>query len=480
MDESFDLCVIGAGSGGLGAALAGARLGLSVLLLEKADTVGGTATRGGVSAWEMGVGGTGLPFDLYRRLKQRPRAVGIYSFGRHGSWRRSEEKAPFPGGEQVIDPSRRYIDTLQRHIDPGSRADEAYRREHWHGVIFEPDAYCATVEEMLSETGRCLLLKGVAFEEAQADGGHVTWLRLSDGRRVTARAYVDATGDGLVCLACGAEALRGQDPRERFGEPHAPENANDNVNGVSLVYRVTRINRPGVEPLPEGLPNRCWWSPSFPWAAYNRLPSGDYTVNMLPTMEGEEFLQLGYQAAYDECRRRVLAHWHNAQIIFPEFQGYRLAWIAPMLGVRESNRLVGEYMLREQDLVAGISAQDHPDIITLVDHAIDRHGAGGGSGELRQPYGVPYRCLIPRGFSNLLIASRAAGFSSIAASSCRLSRTIMQFGQAAGTAVALANELGVALPQVPADRLRDVLAENHVELSWPRPQSMIEYLRAED
>ena len=47
MDESFDLCVIGAGSGGLGAALAGARLGLSVLLLEKADTVGGTATRGG-------------------------------------------------------------------------------------------------------------------------------------------------------------------------------------------------------------------------------------------------------------------------------------------------------------------------------------------------------------------------------------------------------------------------------------------------
>ncbi len=67
-----DLAVIGGGSGGFGAALAGARLGLSVILIEKGEMLGGNAVRGGVNCWEMGVGGTGIPFDLYRRVKLIP------------------------------------------------------------------------------------------------------------------------------------------------------------------------------------------------------------------------------------------------------------------------------------------------------------------------------------------------------------------------------------------------------------------------
>ena len=75
----YDLIVVGAGSGGIGAALAAGRAGLDTLLLERADRIGGTAVRAGVSVWEMGVGGTGIPFDIYRRLKRMPNAVGIYS-----------------------------------------------------------------------------------------------------------------------------------------------------------------------------------------------------------------------------------------------------------------------------------------------------------------------------------------------------------------------------------------------------------------
>ena len=76
MTERYDLAVIGAGSGGIGAALAAARFGLSVLLIEKADTLGGTAVRGGVHVWEPGVGGTGIPFDIYRRLRRIPDSGG--------------------------------------------------------------------------------------------------------------------------------------------------------------------------------------------------------------------------------------------------------------------------------------------------------------------------------------------------------------------------------------------------------------------
>ena len=88
--------------------------------------------------------------------------------------------------------------------------------------------------------------------------------------------------------------------------------------------------------------------------------------------------------------------------------------------------------------------------------------------EVREPYGIPYRCLLPKGVDNLLVACRGASFSSIAASSCRLSRTMMALGHAAGTACALAKEKTLRLREVPADDLRRSLREQHMELAWPR------------
>jgi len=92
---------------------------------------------------------------------------------------------------------------------------------------------------------------------------------------------------------------------------------------------------------------------------------------------------------------------------------------------------------------------------------------------------VPYRCLIPKGWRNLLIAGRAAGFSSIAASSCRLIRTMMQLGQAAGNAAALAQEIGVDLPDVRPDRLRERLRQQHVQLEWPTPPDIAAHMARE-
>jgi hypothetical protein len=141
---------------------------------------------------------------------------------------------------------------------------------------------------------------------------------------------------------------------------------------------------------------------------------------------------------------------------------------------------VGEYVLTEHDVRGGLSQQKHPDIIAIADHALDTHGSHAhGIGELREPYGVPYRCLIPKGYRNLLIACRAAGFSSLAASSCRLSRTMMQLGQAAGTAAALAKTLDVDLPDVPPEKLRDALRDQHVQLEHPMPDELRQWLATE-
>lgn len=453
-----ELAVIGGGSGGFGAALAAARAGVDVVLVERSDCLGGNSVRGGVNNWEPGAGGTGFPFELYQRLKRQTNAVGVYSQGRHmNTFDPAKEPVRFPGGECVIDPSRTYLNTLAR---AGTR--------EWHGIPFEPEAMAATMQAMLEETKHCRILFNAEFKSANADDLHVFSVRLADGRLIEADYFVDATGDGLLCLAAGCEQMKGQEARDTFGEPDAPTNATARINGVTLIYRVARTPEPHVESLPQGISDRCWWAKSFPVAVFTQYPNGDFNVNMLPTMDGAEFMRLGYRDAMAECRKRTLAHWHDLQTRFEEFRGYHLVWTAPALGIRESRRIVGEYVLTEHDLLAGLSGQKHADIIAIADHAMDTHGSHNrGIGELKEPYGVPYRCLIPKGRRNLLIACRAASFSSLAASSCRLSRTMMQLGQAAGTAVALAKKLEVELPDVPPDKLRETLRQEHVQLDHP-------------
>lgn len=478
--QHFDLVVAGGGSGGLGAAISAARLGLKVLLVEKADSLGGTATRGGVHTWEPVCGATGLPYEIYQRLKLRPQAVGIYSYGRHVCWPRDGDD-PFPGGEALIDPTRRYHDTLQRHGPKSLGEDETGFRERKHGVTFEPSAYGEVVEELLRESGRCTVMLESALVGAETKNGVVKSVLLQDGRVIEADAFIDSTADAWLCAACGCELMRGRDPRSRFGEPAAPEAPTDQVNGVSLIYRVTPVDEPAVEPLPPDIPANCWWTKRFPNVFVTQYPGGDRNFNPLPTMEGAEFLNLSYESAYRECRRRITSHWHWVQTEFPEFQNYRRVWVAPGLGVRESVRVLGEYVLTEHDVLGGLERQEHPDIITLADHALDTHGSGSkGCGEVEQPYGVPFRCLVPQGYRNLLVACRAASFSSLAASSCRLSRTMMQLGQAAGTAVAVAKQSSVAPSEVAPDLLRRALRLQHVQLEHPLPEPLRRYLADED
>jgi hypothetical protein len=123
-------------------------------------------------------------------------------------------------------------------------------------------------------------------------------------------------------------------------------------------------------------------------------------------------------------------------------------------------------MLNENDLLQGINGQTHGDIIAISDHMMDVHGSNRKAcGELQHPYGIPYRCLIPCGMSNLLVAGRIAGFSSIAASSCRLSRTMMQLGQAAGSAAALSLETSCRFPEIDIGQLRRSLLTQNVRLT---------------
>lgn len=471
--SDLDLLVIGGGAAGIGAAISAGRAGLKTLLVERGDCLGGTASRGGVSGWESGVGGTGIPLELYRAAKKRvPAAAGIYGIHRH-CCAPDKEMAQFPGGEHTIMPERRYADTLLRHGAPAGdyRLKFEFARRHWFGVAFVPEAYAEIAEEMVREAG-CEIRCGVAFESLQRDGDRITDVTLTDGSRHTPRFIVDATADALIPAAAGCPTRLGQESRDIFGEPSAPEQAQMQINGVTLMFRIGPTDAPGIEDPGEGLPNHCWWAKRFPSVHAVELPDGTISINMLPSMVGSEFLELGYQGALEECNRRLRAQWHHLQTEWPDFQSYKLHSISPDLGVRESRRVVARYTLTEADLMAGLAKQTHDDIITIADHMADVHGHRCAHYELKQPYGVPFRCMVPLELENVLVAGRAGGFSAIAASSCRLTRTMMQLGQAAGTAAALAKSMNVGFSELPPIPLRDELRSQGVQLAWPMEEDV--------
>ena len=430
-----DVCVVGGGSGGFGAALAAARAGAKVILVEKQPRLGGTSTSAFVTNWEPGPG-CAFARELYGRLKAKPGRVGIAR--RLHRYKRDE-----PYGITYGRPGTKltYDDTLRR---AGISAAK------WCSVTMKPEALAGEMEAMLREAGARLLLN-TTFREAAVTDKLLREITVTgpDGRRTVIRAsvFVDSTGGAHVCRAVGCEVMLGVEPRSRFNEPSAPAKGARFLNAISLCYRIRKAKAPKRQEPLSGPVGRFGKT-----AFVSGVDDRELIVNPLPLVSGITLVDKGYPETMALARQRVLAHWHWLQP-YPHFKDYELKDIAPMLGIRESYRVVTEHILTEGDVRAGLAKQKHEDIIAVADHALDVHGGGPGIKELKGPYGIPYRCLIPKGWKNLLVACRGAGFSHIAASSCRLSRTMVALGHAAGLAAAEAARNGKGVGEVNVARL---------------------------
>lgn len=401
------VCVIGAGSGGIGAALSAARAGAQVVLLERESVLGGTSTCAWVCVWQPVMGGAGIPRDLYTAMSEDPL------------------------GTTGVDYAKSCM---------AGRMAAGKRLEKCPGLVYEPRALDYAAAEMFESTGRCQTLLGATFCGARVQGDAIksveAWFA---GRRLTVEAdvFIDSTADGDLCADAGCEFHMGEDPQSRYGEPTAPERAETALNALTLCYRITDTGVAQKPYLPKGVEPGC----CSRGACYTRMPNGDVVVNVVGMLNGNAILALDQARLMREARRRVYAHFHALQTQPPDerrWDTWTIAGMAPRLGVRETRRVLGDYVLNENDCQAGLARQKHADVIAIADHAIDLHGRKGRWYRLDGPYGIPYRCLLPRGVRNLMIASRSASFSHIAASSCRLQRTMIMLGQAAGNAAAMA------------------------------------------
>jgi hypothetical protein len=143
------------------------------------------------------------------------------------------------------------------------------------------------------------------------------------------------------------------------------------------------------------------------------------------------------------------------------FENARLLSTALQIGIRESRRVMGEYVLCEEDLV---SLARFDDAIAVSNYAIDIHNPNGtgtvwrefGDGEW---YEIPYRCLVPLGMNNLLVAGRCISSTHEAQASYRIMPFCAELGQAAGCAAAVAKKNGTSVRALDVSEVRRLLRE---------------------
>ncbi len=432
-DLATDVCVVGGGAGGCGAALAAARAGARVVLVEREPRLGGTNTSGYVAAWQAGPSDS-FAREIYDRLRRAP---GAPLAGIAHECNLKRERGPF--ALWLIDPQLDYAHTLRRSQRDISQCA---------AVVFDPDALDQVFRQMLAEAGDCRVLLRTSMVDVRSTERRVVSIEAEphNGTRlkIHARVFIDSTGGVALCRKLGCETMLGSEPQERFQEPSALTGATGMLNGISLCYRIRKTANPRRQAEIEG-PVSAW-----PHSAHvTEIPGGDLMVNPLTIVPGTTLVERGYDETLALAQRTAQAHWRWLQGLEP-FAQYELQSLAPMLGIRETYRVVGPYVLTEHDLRQGFDRQPHKDMVALADHRIDLHG---GRGQTRlivveQPYGIPYRCLIPKGWDNVLVACRGVSVSHIAASSCRLSRTILALGHAAGLAAAQAVRRDVNVDQI--------------------------------
>jgi glycine/D-amino acid oxidase-like deaminating enzyme len=417
-----DIIVAGAGSGGIAAAWSAAESGADVFLIEKNPFIGGTFSSAGVSTWEASASGTGLAELIFRKVSEIPEAVDIYP----NLWKEMN-----------------YDITLKlAGLDLHNKAGRNIRGRY--GVIIEPDAYVNAVTELLKNTGRCEILRGCRLTGVSATAGKVNSLVIEKENGEEAELYgdyfIDSTGSATLAEMAGCELYQGAESGEMYDEDSAPgKPIPERRNGASLIFRITTDSKRFLK-RPEWTLGRGKERPKVS-PFYQHFANGDISINPLLTFSGEELDSFDDEPLHVEAVCRTWDIWEELKERFPQFSGYEICWIAPEVGIREGKRIVAEKMLTQNDILDGLDNHEYSDIIAVADHLLDMHGKCTVKTQLlKKPYGVSFRSLIPRGWKNLLTACRGSGFSHLAASSCRLSRTMLQLGQAAGTAAAMALE----------------------------------------
>jgi hypothetical protein len=291
------------------------------------------------------------------------------------------------------------------------------------------------LDEIVSEAGVCVLYHAALYDVVTR-AGRVQAVKLAHNRgplTVRGRVFVDATGDGLLAARAGAQIEIGDEA--------------GTVMPMTLFFAVSDVDTAQIPDMKKLCAAGDKDTPALINTNFSCLsvaPNGMVYFNAI-RVGGDTLDPCALSAAEMEGRRRIenFVAWLRARV--PGFATCRLVKTAAHVGVRESRRVIGDYVLSAADFDG---AATFPDAIACGAYPVDIHHAAQGQTTMRHLpagayYHIPYRCLTPRGLVNVLMAARSISCDRVMHSSLRVMATVMNIGEAAGLAAALSLPKGV-------------------------------------
>ncbi|MDA8219617.1 MAG: FAD-dependent oxidoreductase [Dehalococcoidales bacterium] len=437
----YDVIVAGAGISGVVAAVSARREGARTLLVERTGFVGGLVTAGRMTK------PTG-PVDsgVFREMLERAAALG--------------------------------------------GADTTIREAPWgpYSGIFDPEVLQRVMLDTLSEAGVELLLHAQVTDVVADERVRGVEAVVKSGRRlILSKATVDATGDGDVAALAGAPFSLGR-PKDGKTQP------------ITTYLRLINVDMPRlaayVREHPQDFPDVVFPENSgktnadyvFTFFATGflglikqakeagdwRIPKNNITIKtgMLPgelninatRFQGNALDERTLSEGEVELRRQAYNAFDFFRKYVPGCEEAALLDIGPLIGVRETRRIAGDYTLTYDEVK---SQSRFRDAVGLSRCALDIHEPGGEGlimTTVGKGYGLPYRALLPKGVEGLLVAGRCISVDEIALGSTRNVPACAITGEAAGTAAALAAKANTTPRRLNVEEVQAVLAKRAIAL----------------
>lgn len=383
-----DVCVAGGGLAGVCAALAAARRGARVVLLQDRSRLGGNSSS-----------------------EVKMHVVGANSHKGRAGWRE--------GG---------LIEEL-RLDDAANNPQRCW--ELWDLLLYD---------KIVSEPNISLLLETTLYSATKQNGRIASVMARCDRSehlyRIKAAHFVDATGDSRLSLEAGAEFRTGREARSEFNESLAPEKADQETLGSSVLFTSRDYGRP----MPYSPPK---------WA--RKVTREHLRFRTIRSWEyGYWWIEWG--GDFDTIRDNERIRFQLLSIVtgvwdyiknsgnHPDSANWALDWVGMMPGKRGARRVVGDHLITEHDLLRGT----FPDAVAMGGWPMDDHPPGGFDRSdlppntvLRTPevFNIPLRSLYSKNIPNLWMAGRNISATHAAFTSTRVMATCACIGQAVGTAI---------------------------------------------
>jgi hypothetical protein len=400
--HQVDLCVVGGGMAGVCAAVAAARHGAKVVLMQDRPVLGGNASG----------------------------EIGVHILGadRNGF-------VPYARETGLLEEIQ--LENLQRN--------RQHSLQYWDLVLYN----------FVRQTPNLELLLNCSCLDAEMSGSRIKsvtgWqLTTQTWHTVEAKIFADCSGDAILSSLTGAEVRMGREGQAEFGESFAPVKADDKTMGMCFGWYAHEHDKE-IPFVPFDWARQFAHCHDLPWGADNH--KGLSASPWWAEIGGEHHSIHDTELLRDEVFKFNLGLWDHIKNGNCEHRERAKNWgmdrITFVPGRRESYRYEGLHMLSQNEIAAGGKFDD---TVCHGGWTMDDHNPGGGDSFRKynapptihhpapSPYGIPYRCLVSKDIENLMFAGRVASCTHVAMSSTRVMGTCAMMGQALGTAAAMACE----------------------------------------